>query len=218
MQRKSAFQGYKNKTLKKSKNWHFSKRVNPWFWSKNGHFFNIFFSQYRQGKCLIRYSRTKKRLSRLWKQEVQKWKNWHISKGDNSWFWSKKGPFFQLLFLGTIGQENVFYDILERKNTFLGYKNKKFKKSKNWHISKGGNSWFWSKNGHFSNDTIRIEYREERLVFFLQSHQTSFVGQNCLKRKNKPIWNFWPKPWTNPFGKIQILRLFYIDVFTVKKG
>ena len=26
-------------------------------------------------------------------------------------------------------QENVFYDILERKNVFLGYKNEKFKKS-----------------------------------------------------------------------------------------
>ena len=34
----------------------------------------------------------------------------------------KKWPFFQLFFLGKIGQENVFYDILERKNTFLGYK------------------------------------------------------------------------------------------------
>ena len=29
-------------------------------------------------------------------------------------------------FLGNIDQENVFYDILERKNTFLGYKNKTF--------------------------------------------------------------------------------------------
>ena len=27
-------------------------------------------------------------------------------------------------FLGNIGQENVFYDIQERKNTFLGYKKK----------------------------------------------------------------------------------------------
>ena len=43
----------------------------------------------------------------------------------------QKWPFFQLFFLGNIGQENVFYDILERKNAFLGYKNKKFKKSKN---------------------------------------------------------------------------------------
>ena len=43
----------------------------------------------------------------------------------------QKSPFFQLVFLGNIDQENVFYDILERKNAFLGYKNKKFKKSKN---------------------------------------------------------------------------------------
>ena len=30
-------------------------------------------------------------------------------------------------FFGNIGQENVFYDILERKNAFLAYKNNKFK-------------------------------------------------------------------------------------------
>ena len=42
-----------------------------------------------------------------------------------------------LFFLGNIGQENVFYDILEWKNAFLGYKSKKFKKSKNWHFSTG---------------------------------------------------------------------------------
>ena len=43
----------------------------------------------------------------------------------------EKLPVFQLFFFGNIGQENVFYDILERKSVFLGYKNKKFKKSKN---------------------------------------------------------------------------------------
>ena len=37
--------------------------------------------------------------------------------------------FLQLFFLRIIDQENVFYDILKRKNAFLGYKNKKFKKS-----------------------------------------------------------------------------------------
>ena len=95
LKRKNAFLGYKNRKFKKGKNWHFSKGVNPWFWSKNGHFSNFF--------------------------------------------------------LGNIGQENVFYDILERKNAFLNYKNKKFKKSKNWHFSKAVNQWFWSKNGHFSN-------------------------------------------------------------------
>ena len=43
----------------------------------------------------------------------------------------QKLTFFELFFLGNIGHENVFYDILERKNAFLGYKNKKFKKWKN---------------------------------------------------------------------------------------
>ena len=63
----------------------------------------------------------------------------------------QKWPFFQLFFLGNIEQENVFYDILERKNGFLGYKNKKFKNSKNWDFFKGVNPWFGPKNDHFSN-------------------------------------------------------------------
>ena len=29
---------------------------------------------------------------------------------------------FPIFFLGNIAQENVFYDILERENAFLGYK------------------------------------------------------------------------------------------------
>ena len=62
---KNAFRGYKTKKFKKSKNWHFCKGVNPWFWSKNGYFCHFFFRQYRPGKCLLSYSRTKKHLSRL---------------------------------------------------------------------------------------------------------------------------------------------------------
>ena len=42
----------------------------------------------------------------------------------------QKWPFFQLFFLGNIGQENVFYDILERKNAFLGYKKHELQKVK----------------------------------------------------------------------------------------
>ena len=36
-----------------------------------------------------------------------------------------------MAFLSNIGQENVLYDILERKNAFRGYKNKKFKHLEN---------------------------------------------------------------------------------------
>ena len=41
-----------------------------------------------------------------------------------------KMAIFPTFFLGNLGPENVFYDILEPKNAFLGQKNKKFKKSK----------------------------------------------------------------------------------------
>ena len=41
-----------------------------------------------------------------------------------------KMAFFPPFFLSNIGHENVFYDILERKNAFLAYKNKKFKSQK----------------------------------------------------------------------------------------
>ena len=72
LKRKNAFLGYKYKKFKKSKNGHFSKGVNPWFRSKNGDFCNFFFMQYRPGKCILWYSITKKRLSRLKKQDVQR--------------------------------------------------------------------------------------------------------------------------------------------------
>ena len=68
--------------------------------------------------------------------------NWHFSKGVNPRFWSKNGHFSNFFFLGNIGEINVFYDILERQNAFLGYKNEKFKKLKNWLFSNGVNPWF----------------------------------------------------------------------------
>ena len=108
-------------------------------------------------------------------KKFEKWKNWHFSKGVSPWFWSKNGHFSNFFFLGNIGQENVFYDILERKNAFLGYKNKKFKKSKNWHFSKGVNHWFWSKNGHFSNFFFR-QYRSGKCL--LRYSRT----KKCLSR------------------------------------
>ena len=78
---------------------------------------------------------------------------------------------FPTLFFGNIGQENVFYDILQRKSNFLGFKNKKFKKSKNWHLFKGHNRWFWFKNGHFSN-------------FFFGTISQNKVFSDILERKN----------------------------------
>ena len=86
-------------------------------------------------------------------------KNWRFFKRVNSLFWAKNGHFSNILFSVNIGQENVSYDILERKNAFLGYRNKKFMKSKNWHFFKGVNPCFWSKIGHFTNFFFFMQYR-----------------------------------------------------------
>ena len=43
-------------------------------------------------------------------------------------FLVQEWPFFQFSFLSIIVQENVFYDIPERKNTFLGCKKKEVQK------------------------------------------------------------------------------------------
>ena len=65
LERKKAFLGFKNKKLKKSKNWLFSRKVTNGFGSKIAIFESCFFRQYRPGKCLWWYSRTKTRFSRI---------------------------------------------------------------------------------------------------------------------------------------------------------
>ena len=84
--------------------------------------------------------------------------------------------FPNFFFLGNIGRENVFYDILERKKAFLGYKNKKFKKSKNWHFSKGVNPWFWSKNGDFSNFSFLGNIGNPNVFYDILERKNAFLG------------------------------------------
>ena len=83
----------------------------------------------------------------------------------------EKWSFFQLFFLGNIGCKNVFYDILERKIAFLGYKNKKLKNSKNWDFSKGV-SPFWWKIGQFFH------------LFILGNTEQENVFSDIVERKN----------------------------------
>ena len=66
-----------------------------------------------------------------------------------------------------------FYDI-QKKNAFLSYKNKKFKKSKNLHSSKGVNLWFWSKNGYFSKAFFLGNIGQEKFFYDILEKKTPF--------------------------------------------
>ena len=84
-----------------------------------------------------------------------------------------KMPIFPTFFLGNLNQENVFYDILERKNVFLGYKKKKFKKSKNWHFFTGVTQGFGPKMAISSTFFLR-QYRPLKCVIWYSRTKKRF--------------------------------------------
>ena len=88
-----------------------------------------------------------------------------------------------MYFLGNTGQENVFYDILERKNAFLSYNNKKLEKSKNWYFSQGVKPWFWSKNGHFSKFYFLRNIAQENIFYDIVEGKDGFLGYQIKKFK-----------------------------------
>ena len=87
-------------------------------------------------RLCFRYSRSKNARLGYKKRSSKSRKMTIFPKRLTNGFGPKMTIFSTSVFLCNIGQDNVLYDILERKNPFLGYKNKKLKKSKNCHFSK----------------------------------------------------------------------------------
>ena len=76
----------------------------------------------------------------------------------------QKWPFFRLFILGTINKENVFDDILEGKNAFLGYKKKSPKSPKIDIFPKGLTHGFGPKMAIFPTFFFR-QYRTGKCLF-----------------------------------------------------
>ena len=105
----------------------------------------------------------------------------------------QKWPFSQLFFWGggNIGSENVFYDILERENVFVGYRNKKFKKiEKLTFFQKGLTHGFWFKNGHFSNLFFWGNKGQENVFYDILERENAFLGNKNKKFKKTKNWHF----------------------------
>ena len=138
-----------------------------------------------------------------------------------------KWSFFNFSFLSNIGQENVSYDILEQKNTFLGYKNKKFKKSKNCNFSKGVNPWFWSKNGHFFNFFFLGNIGQEHVFYDILERNNAILGykKRSSKTQKIPIFlrglthGFWTKMaiFATSFFQAKQARKMSFTIFQIEK-
>ena len=90
---------------------------------------------------------------------------------------------FPTFFLGSMGQENVFCDILEQKNAFLGYKKQKYKTLK---------------NGHFSNFfSFFINIRQENVFYLFLDRKNVFLGYKNKKFKTLKNARFFKgvNPW-----------------------
>ena len=155
---------------------------------KNWPFFHVFLGNIGQTNVFYDIVEGKNVLPGY--KKLQESKNWDFSKGVSPWFRSKIVHVFHLFIFGNTGQENVFDDILERKNAFLGYKNKKFKKSKNWHFSKGVNPWFWSKNGHFSNFFFLGNIGCKNVFYDILERKIAFLGYKNKKLKKSKNLDF----------------------------
>ena len=121
----------------------------------------------------------------------------------------QKPAYFELFFKQNRPENVFFYDILVRKNASLGFKNKKFKKWKNSHFSKGVNPCFWSKNGHCSNFFFQaIQARKMSFTIF-QNKKTAFQFIKTRSSKSPKI-DIFSKELTNRFGpKMAIFPSFF---------
>ena len=113
----------------------FPKAITHGFGPKMAIFPTFFFGNRGQENVSYDILEQKTAFLRNKNKKFKKSKIWHFFTVVNPWFWSKNGDFSNFSFLDNICQENVFYDILKQKTAFLGHKNKKSKKSKNWHFS-----------------------------------------------------------------------------------
>ena len=129
----------------------------------------------------------------------------------------QKRPFFQISFLGSKDQQNVFQEILERKNAFVGYKNKKLKKSKIDIILKGLTHGFGPKKVIFP-------------IFFSQAIQTSKMSFTIFQNEKMPFQpiktrssksrkiDIFPKGLTHGFGaKMAIFPTFFFRQYRAGK-
>ena len=141
-ERKEAFLDYKNIGSNPSPNLPFSKRVGPWFLSKNGHFVNFcFYAKWIKKKCFLNFL---KEMKPFW--TIKRC----VENNPKFAFFQKMEIFFYLLLLCKMEQEKKFWKVFKRKEVFSDYKNMGLKNLLKLHFSNVVSPWLLSKNGDFS--------------------------------------------------------------------
>ena len=141
-------------------------------------------------------------------------------KGLTHGFGPEMAIFPNFFFLGNIGKKNVFYDILERKNAFLGYKNKKSKRSKKLtffqRFSKGFSMVLVQKWPFCKLFFQAMQARKMSFMIF-QNEKTPFQAIKTRSSKSRKI-DIFPKGLTHGFGpKMAIFPKFFFQAIQARK-
>ena len=120
----------------------------------------------------------------------------------------QKWTSFQLFFLGNIDKENVFSDILERENAFLGYKNKISKSPKIDIFPNGLTHGFGPKMAIFPTFFF-WNYRPGNVFYDILEGKMPFSAIKTSSSKERKI-DIFPKGLTHGFGpKMAIFPTFF---------
>ena len=115
----------------------------------------------------------------------------------------KNFEFFHFLILSNICKENVFYDILETKNAFLGLKNNKLKKVEKLTFFQRVKQWpfFQLFLGNIGQENVFYDILETK---------NAFLGYKNNKLETSRKIDIFPKGLTHAFGpKMAIFQLFF---------
>ena len=147
---------------------------------------------YRPGKCLLRYSRTKKRLFGLLKQEVQKVQKLIFFQRLNPWFWFNNGHFSNFVLKAIQARKMSFTIFQNEKSPFQGIKTRSLRNPKIDIFPKGLTHGFGPKMAIFQNG------------------ETNFLAIKTRSLKSPKIESF-PKGLTHGLGpKVAIFPTFFL--------
>ena len=113
----------------------------------------------------------------------------------------KKWQFFHVFFLGNIGHENLFYNILERKNVFLAYKKTCSKSRKIEIFPQGLTHGFAQKMTIFPCLFFFCNIGQENVFYNNLEQKNAFLAYKKERSSKSRKIKIFPKGLTHGFGQ-----------------
>ena len=154
--------------LKKSQNWHFCKRVSPWFRPKLSNFFiSSFQVRYIKKKCFVTFYIENQ-------HGLKKAEKWTIFQRGQSMVLHKIMKFVYFIFLGKIRKKTYLVTFQIENQHFQTMKTWIKKKSQNWQFSKGVSPWLQPKLISFYICSFQVRQAKKKSFVTFQIENQHF--------------------------------------------